>query len=132
RDLLRRDAAALRAEVVMVAHHGSSESSDPDFVAATGAKHALLSTGHGNRFGHPKPEVVARWREAGARVHDTAGGGALRVRLQAGGITVELRRQSHPRAWDAARRQQQEAGEGTGQAALVSYRPDRSGHRPGD
>ena len=74
--------------------------------------------------GLPKPEVVARWRQAGARVHGTADGGALRVRLQAGGITVESRRQSHPRAWDAVRRQRRQAGEGTGQAALVSYRPD--------
>src|SRR5690606_8639947 len=55
RDLLRRNAAALRANVVLVAHHGSSDFSDPDFVAATGAEHALLSVGHGNRFGHPKP-----------------------------------------------------------------------------
>lgn len=124
RDLLRRDAAALRADVVLVAHHGSSESSDPDFVAATGARHALVSAGYGNRFGHPKPEVVVRWREAGARVHGTPDGGALRVRLEASGVTVQSRRQSHPRAWDAVQRQRKQACEGTGQAALVSCRPD--------
>ena len=37
RDLLRRDRAGVRAQVVLVAHHGSHGSSDPDFVAATGA-----------------------------------------------------------------------------------------------
>src|SRR3546814_249351 len=57
RDLLRRDATALRADVVLVAHHGSGDSSDPGFVAATGAEYALVSAGHGNRFGHPKPEI---------------------------------------------------------------------------
>jgi competence protein ComEC len=124
RDLLRRDAAALRAEVVLVAHHGSDESSDPDFVTATGARQALISAGYGNRFDHPRPGVVARWRQAGAQVHDTLDEGALRVRLQAGGVTVEPRRQSHPRPWDAARRRQRPAGGGTGQSALVSYRPD--------
>jgi competence protein ComEC len=124
RDLLRRDAAALRAEVVLVAHHGSGESSDPGFVAATGARHALISAGYGNRFHHPRPEVVERWQQAGAQVQDTQEGGALRVRLQAGGVTVEPRRQSHPRPWDAVRRQRRLAGESTGQAALVSYRPD--------
>jgi competence protein ComEC len=124
RDLLRRDAAALRADVVLVAHHGSGESSDPGFVAATGARHALISAGYGNRFHHPRPEVVDRWRQAGAHVHDTLDEGALRVRLQAGGVTVEPRRQSHPRPWDAVRRHQRLAGGGTGQAALVSYRPD--------
>jgi competence protein ComEC len=124
RDLLRRDAAALRAEVVLVAHHGSGESSDPGFVAATGARHALVSAGYGNRFDHPRPEVVDRWRQAGAEVHDTARDGALRVRLQVGGATVEARRQSHPRLWDAVQRRERLAGGGTGQAALVSYRPE--------
>ncbi|GAB3318156.1 DNA internalization-related competence protein ComEC/Rec2 [Luteimonas notoginsengisoli] len=124
RDLLRRDAAALRSEVVLVAHHGSGESSDPGFVAATGARHALVSSGYGNRFDHPRPEVVERWRAAGARVHDTQDGGALRVRLRAGGATVEPRRQSHPQPWDAVLRRQRLAGGGTGEAALVSYRPE--------
>ncbi len=104
RDLVRRDAAALRADVVLVAHHGSGESSDPVFVAATGAKLALVSAGYGNRFGHPRPDVVARWRRAGAQVEDTLDAGALRVRLQPGGTVLEARRRSHPRAWDAAAR----------------------------
>src|SRR3546814_15792923 len=86
--------------------------------------YALVSAGHGNRFGHPKPDGVARWRQAGARVQGTPDGGALRVRLEAGGVTVESRRQSHPRAWDAVQRQRRQACEGTGQAALVSCRPD--------
>ena len=123
RDLLRRDPAAVRADVVLVAHHGSAESSDPGFVAATGARHALLSTGHGNRFGHPKPRVVRLWRRIGARVEDTSTAGALRVRLQAGGATVEARRRSHPRPWDAVRRWQDVAGDAD-EPALVSYRPD--------
>ncbi|MFC3551788.1 DNA internalization-related competence protein ComEC/Rec2 [Lysobacter cavernae] len=118
RDLLHRDAAALRADVVLVAHHGSAGSSDPDFVTATGARHALVSSGHGNRFGHPKPQVVARWQDAGAAVLDTAQGGALRVRLQAGGTTVETRRQAQPRLWDAAQRAT------AGSTAGLSYRPD--------
>jgi len=123
RDLLRRDPASVHADVVLVAHHGSAESSDPGFVAATGARHALLSTGHGNRFGHPRPEVVERWRQAGAGVADTSAAGALRVRLQAGGTTVEARRRSHPRPWDAVRRWRRAFGD-AGEPALVSYRPD--------
>ncbi|QCO67425.2 DNA internalization-related competence protein ComEC/Rec2 [Luteimonas yindakuii] len=104
RELARADPVAVRADVVLAAHHGSGKSSDPLFVAATGARHALVSTGHGNRFGHPQAEAVVRWEEAGAQVHDTAAAGALRVRLDARGITVEERRASHPRLWDAAHR----------------------------
>ncbi|SFK65448.1 DNA internalization-related competence protein ComEC/Rec2 [Lysobacter sp. cf310] len=121
RDLVRRDRESgrrdLRAEVVLVAHHGSRSSSDPAFVAATGARHALISSGYGNRYGHPKPQVLARWRAAGARVWDTSRGGALRLRLAAGGPALETRRQAHPRLWDAARRVEA-APPG------LSYRPD--------
>ncbi|HEY4555056.1 MAG TPA: DNA internalization-related competence protein ComEC/Rec2, partial [Lysobacter sp.] len=79
RMILARDAASVRADLVFVAHHGSSGSSDPAFVDATGARHAMVSSGYGNRFRHPRPEVVERWGAAGATVHDTAGAGAVRA-----------------------------------------------------
>jgi len=104
RDLVRRDKAALRADVVVVAHHGSDGSSDPAFIAATGARYALISAGYGNRFHHPRPEAVARWRDAGAQVLVTMDTGAQQVRLRSGGIEVETRRARQARSWDAARR----------------------------
>jgi len=103
RELLRREPAALRADVVVVAHHGSKGSSDPAFVAATGARYALVSAGHGNRFHHPHPDSVARWRARNAQVLATLDTGALRVRLAATGITVSARRVAQPRPWDAVR-----------------------------
>jgi competence protein ComEC len=116
RKLMREQPSMLRADVVLVAHHGSDGSSDPGFVAATGAKLALVSSGFGNRFHHPKPEVVERWQGAGAEVADTQDSGALRVELRRGGPAVEGERQRHPRPWDAARRRARAAG--------LSYRPD--------
>lgn len=123
RRLAREQPASVRADVVLVAHHGSGGSSDPAFVAATGASEALVSSGHGNRFGHPRPFVVERWRHAGGAVHDTAMEGALRVRLERDGIEVEARREAHPRLWDAARR-------GDSRSAGLSYREDRDGRGP--
>jgi competence protein ComEC len=123
RRLAREASGDVRADVVVVAHHGSGGSSDPEFVAAAGASHALVSSGHGNRFGHPRPFVVERWLRAGAVVHDTAGEGALRVRLNGRGAEVEARRQAHPRLWDAA-------GRGESHPAGLSYRPDRDGRGP--
>ncbi|SDY24222.1 competence protein ComEC [Lysobacter sp. yr284] len=125
RDLVRRAALSaadsVRADVVVIAHHGSAESSDPAFVRATGARYAVVSSGHGNRFGHPRADVLRRWRQAGATIADTAADGALRIRLgappqgraSAAGPALESRRQTHPRLWDAARR-----------APGLSYRPD--------
>lgn len=101
--LVYREAPALAAEVVVAAHHGSRGSSDPAFVAATGATLAVMSAGHGNRFGHPHPAVGERWTEAGAQVEGTAPGGALRIRLRRSGVSVEAERQRRSRLWDGAR-----------------------------
>ncbi len=102
--LLARSAADVRADVMLVAHHGSSGSSSAEWVAATGARFALVASGFGNRFGHPRAEVVDRWIRAGAQVHDTATSGAITVRLQPGGPAIETRRAAQPRLWDAGRR----------------------------
>lgn len=104
RDLLRGNRADVRADVVVVAHHGSNGSSDPAFVAATSARYALISAGYGNRFHHPRPQAVARWQQAGAQVLVTMDTGAQHVRLGANGVTVEGRRRLQPRLWDAAGR----------------------------
>lgn len=110
RELVRRAPDAVRAEVVLAGHHGSNGSSDPLFVAATGASHVLVAAGHGNRYGHPHPRVLREWRQTGARVLSTAPDGALRIRLEAGGISAVTERRTRPRLWDAAAR----AGAGDG------------------
>ncbi|WP_231734447.1 DNA internalization-related competence protein ComEC/Rec2 [Noviluteimonas gilva] len=110
RTLVRRDPAALRADVVLIPHHGSEGSSDPAFIRATGARVALVATGAGNRFGHPRSEVVARWCAAGARVLETAAGGALRVDVGSDGPKTAARRETHARLWDAAPRSGHGAG----------------------
>lgn len=106
RGLVHRDADALRADVVVLPHHGSAGSSDPAFVAATSPRLVLNASGAGNRFGHPRADVVARWRRRGAEVLDTQSGGALRVWLGANGLQVRERRHDQARWWDAVRRQQ--------------------------
>ena len=108
--LLREDPASLRNDVVLVPHHGSAGSSDDAFVAATGARLAVVSSGAGNRFGHPRAPVVRRWCQAGAEVVDTARAGAIRIWLGGGGLQVQERRAAHPRLWDAARRRSGTAG----------------------
>ena len=99
--LAGRTPGDVAAAVVLVPHHGSRHSSSGDFIAATGARLALVSAGHGNRFGHPDAGVVARWEEAGAMVVGTPAGGAVRVRLAAGGMQVATERERRRRFWDA-------------------------------
>jgi competence protein ComEC len=82
RALLASDPAALRADVVLVPHHGSRSSSSPRFVGAVMPRYALVSAGFRNRFGHPHPEVAARWRAAGADVIGTPESGAVLLRVE--------------------------------------------------
>ena len=110
RALARTDPAMIRNDVVLAGHHGSAGSSDPGFVTATRAQLALVSTGAGNRFGHPRADVVHRWCDAGAELLDTSRSGALRVWLGTAGLQVDERRVSHPRLWDTARRRNGAAG----------------------
>lgn len=84
-DLVRQRAEQLRADVVIVPHHGSATSSSERFVSATGARYALVSAGYRNRYGFPRPEVTARWLSRGARMINTAESGAITLQLAADG-----------------------------------------------
>ncbi|MCL2524633.1 MAG: DNA internalization-related competence protein ComEC/Rec2 [Betaproteobacteria bacterium] len=97
--LLAGDAAALAAEVILVPHHGAKTSSTAAFVAAVGARHALVSAGYRNRFGHPRAEVVARYVEHGAQIWRTDRDGALRVTLRPEGVSVAAWREAQRRYW---------------------------------
>ena len=77
------DAAAEHAlalppvDVLLVPHHGSATSSSASFVAMTRPRFAIVGSGWDNHFGHPHPDVVARYRDVGSHVLSTAISGAL-------------------------------------------------------
>jgi competence protein ComEC len=71
-------AAPLRADLLLVPHHGSKTSSSAGFLAAVRPSLALVQAGYRNRFGHPAPEVVQRLRAHAIAVHGTAQCGAAR------------------------------------------------------
>lgn len=98
--LLREiDAGTLRRlAVLVVAHHGSGTSSSRAFVRRTLPRFALISAGRHNPYGHPHPQVVARWQQAGARVLTTARQGALHWTSVSPG-RVEGFREISPRYW---------------------------------
>lgn len=77
--LLDGQSERLASEVIIVPHHGSRTSSSEAFVEAVAPRLALVSAAYRNRWGLPRPEVVERYRRAGAHVVTTAEGGALTV-----------------------------------------------------
>lgn len=82
-ELLSRSRDRLRAEVLLVPHHGSRSSSTPAFLAAVSPAHALISVGWRNRFGQPAAPVLVRYAARGTKIHRTDLRGALRVTLPA-------------------------------------------------
>jgi len=97
--MLQRDPAALAADVLLVPHHGSRTSSTPEFIAAVGARDAVIPVGYRNRFGHPKADVVERHAASGARLWRTDRDGAVTVRLAPEGVGVSAWRQDQRRYW---------------------------------
>lgn len=88
--LLRHDAAALRATVLKVAHHGSRSSSGAAFLEAVGPRLALVSVGAGNSYGHPSPDVMLRLVDAGATVLRTDQLGSIVLRSDGTELEVEV------------------------------------------
>ena len=70
-------AGALRADVLLVPHHGSKTSSTAAFIEAVAPRWAWVQAGYRNRFGHPAPEVVARYSARGLALVDSAHCGAM-------------------------------------------------------
>jgi len=60
----------LGAEILKVAHHGSSSSSSSAFLSAVSPEVALISVGP-NQYGHPTEQTLGRLQEAGATIYRT-------------------------------------------------------------
>lgn len=100
RRLIREQPHAIAAEVLTVPHHGSRHSSSPGFVAAAAPRLALVSSGHRSRFGHPHPDVVERYSQAGVQLEGSAEAGMIRLRLDERGLSgVHRWRDRHRRFW---------------------------------
>jgi len=83
-ELLQRMPPMAASDVLVVPHHGSRTSSTPAFIAGVAPMRAIFAAGYRNRFGHPRDDVVARYRDAGAVPMRTDTGGAITVTLSAG------------------------------------------------
>lgn len=89
----------LAATVLVVPHHGSKSSSSSSFVDAVHPKFAVFTTGYRNRFGHPKEEVLDRYRAAGSEILRSDEEGAVSIIMNAQLLSVERYRKSHKRYW---------------------------------
>ncbi|MEO7885237.1 MAG: DNA internalization-related competence protein ComEC/Rec2 [Polaromonas sp.] len=66
--LVSRVPVSLKADFLLVPHHGSKTSSSAAFLDAVKPQWAVVQSGYRNRFGHPVDSVVARYDERGIQL----------------------------------------------------------------
>ena len=90
----------LRAKWMSVPHHGSRSSSSAQLLDTLSPGFAVAQAGYRNRFRHPDPDIVARYRIRGIPFFRTDHAGALQWRFASdGSITVAASRQTQARYW---------------------------------
>ncbi|MGB5261386.1 MAG: DNA internalization-related competence protein ComEC/Rec2 [Gammaproteobacteria bacterium] len=101
RALLRRAGDDLASTVLVVPHHGSRTSSTAAFISAVGPEVALVPAGYQNRYGFPRPEVMARYAARHSQVLETGRSGAITVRLLPHATRPQITRfrRRWPRLW---------------------------------
>ncbi|OEY67220.1 DNA internalization-related competence protein ComEC/Rec2 [Marinobacter sp. X15-166B] len=82
--------------VVVAAHHGSQTSSGKLWVETLRPAAVVYSAGYRHRFGHPHPDVVARYQGVASRSFNTALTGGIQFRLSRDGFTVHPTRARVP------------------------------------
>ena len=97
--LLKEHPDKLPAVLLVVPHHGSKTSSVQPFVEAVHPRYAVFTVGYHNRFGHPKDEVVERYRAAGSELLRSDEDGAILVNMDAENFSMERYRKTHARYW---------------------------------
>ena len=100
--LLARSRESLQADVLIVPHHGSRTSSTRAFIDAVSPDRVIFTAAWRSHFGHPHPQVVARYRAVGAQLSTTGVEGAVRVwRDESGRLRTETGRQKTAKFWTA-------------------------------
>lgn len=75
--LISQPAERLRSSVLLAPHHGSKTSSTQAFLQAVNPKTVVIQAGWNNSYGHPHPDVLARYQRAGMDILQTPQLGAL-------------------------------------------------------
>lgn len=76
------------ADVLKVAHHGSNSSSSVAFLKAVAPKHAIISVGKDNDYGHPDKTILDRFAVAKINVYRTDLAGTIIATSDGNTVTV--------------------------------------------
>jgi competence protein ComEC len=68
---LQESGVSLDADILKVAHHGSSRSSGPGFLARVLPAVSVIEVGSPNPYGYPSPATLSRLQETGSAIYRT-------------------------------------------------------------
>ena len=71
REMVEKRAGSLKSDVLKLGHHGSSTSTNEEFLNLVDPKYAVITVGENNRYGHPDDEVLNRLEDKGIQVYRT-------------------------------------------------------------
>lgn len=80
-----------KVDLLKVGHHGSRSASGEGLLAETAPRAAIISSGRGNRYGHPHPEVLERLSRHGIGVWRTDELGTITVITDGTTMTMSAR-----------------------------------------
>lgn len=88
-------------DILLMPHHGSSTSSSRVFIRNIAPTFAIATAGYRNQYGHPNEKVLARYRQQGAVVLNTANNGAVQFSLESrlSDWVLKTGREGHRRYW---------------------------------
>jgi competence protein ComEC len=66
-------------QTLKIGHHGSKNSTVPEFLAAVQPQIAIVSAGEENPYGHPSPQLLEPLQPASTRILRTDRNGAVHV-----------------------------------------------------
>jgi competence protein ComEC len=103
-ELVSRAGARAQTTLLIAPHHGSRTSSSEVLLDTVQPAAVAFTAGYRNRFGHPKAEVVERYRARNVDTLRSDRDGALLVDFAQGRVTVTRWRDAERRYWrDAVR-----------------------------
>lgn len=84
--MFHNEKALFKADLLKVAHHGSTSSSSLGFVETVGAKTAVISVGADNLYGHPDADILRLLSGTGAEIYRTDERGSIAVFSNGSGL----------------------------------------------
>ncbi|HEV2762817.1 MAG TPA: ComEC/Rec2 family competence protein [Pyrinomonadaceae bacterium] len=121
-DRMMQKGARVGSDVLKVGHHGSKYATSEDFLRRGEFKHAIISCGADNRYGHPSQEVLDRLKAAEVRLYRTDLQGDINIKTRGRDYDIETERQATEEMW-AGRKPQKDDSARSGFIAYGDFGP---------